>query len=74
MGRRSDPKRPTLTPIPADLAALIDDQGRYFRRGFVPGEHDASWDAYKRLKAEYCQRAGIRRVDFRRSVIRASTP
>jgi hypothetical protein len=72
--RRSEPKPTALSPIPDELAALIDDTGHYRRKGFVPGERDEDWETYKRLKIDYCARAGIRPADFRRSVIRCSTP
>jgi len=65
MGRSSAGReRPVFPPIPRELATLIDADGRYRWRGFVPGQDDPRWQKYKRLKHRYCAEAGIRLADF----------
>jgi hypothetical protein len=49
---------------------LINEQGYYYRGGFVPGQVDLGWRRYQELRNAWCQEAGLKISDFRAAAVK----
>jgi hypothetical protein len=54
-------------PIAPELLALCKPDGSFHRGGFVPGQPDQEWEAYKAGKMKYCNENGLKLVEFKKA-------